>query len=208
MRGIDNAKLYLVARAEVGRWKLADLVPDLAAAGVEVIQLREKDMEVGDLLRVTPPVLEACRSAGIPFILNDRPDVALALGADGVHVGQNDLPPKATRRVVGDKAILGLSTHRESEVTAAEGEPIDYFAVGPVYETPTKLGRPAAGIDLVRFAASRARLPWFAIGGIDASNLPEVLGAGATRIVVVRAITEADDPAAAAGRLRRLLDES
>ena len=205
-RDLASARLYLVARQELRSGKLADLVPELAAAGVDVVQLREKEMEAGELLRAAAPVLEACREAGVPFIVNDRPDVALILGADGVHVGQNDLPPEDARRLMGDR-IVGWSTHREEEVDEATRRDVDYFAVGPVYETPTKPGRPAAGSDLIRYAAkTETSVPWFAIGGIDPSNLDAVLEAGARRIVVVRAITEASDPAEAAATLRRTLD--
>jgi thiamine-phosphate pyrophosphorylase len=196
-----------VAGERLAAGALLDLVPDLAAAGVDLFQLREKDREAGDVLEVAGPLLDACRSAEVPFILNDRPDVARVLGTDGVHVGQNDLPPAAARDIVGSDAIVGLSTHAEAEVDGALQEDIDYFAVGPVHETPTKLGRPAAGLGLVRYAASKApKVPWFAIGGIDMFNVGDVMAAGARRIVVVRAITEAADPVGAVGELRRALD--
>ena len=181
-----------------------ELVPELAAAGVDLIQLREKEMEAADVIRVGEPIAAACKEAGVPFIVNDRADVALSLEADGVHVGQNDLPVPATRALVGDR-IVGWSTHAPEEVDAAATQDIDYFAVGPVTETPTKPGRPAAGLELIRHASNVATKPWFAIGGIDEELLPSVLEAGATRIVVVRAITEAQDPAAAAKGLRALL---
>lgn len=203
---MTSARLYLVAPAQLSVGELTDLIPELAEAGVDLVQLREKEMEAGDLLRVGEKVLGACRRAGVPFIMNDRPDVARTLGADGVHVGQNDLPVAAAREILG-RSIVGLSTHAGAEVDAALQAPIDYFAVGPVYSTPTKLGHPAAGPDLVRYAAAkRTALPWFAIGGIDGSHLEEVMDAGARRVVVVRAITEADDPPGAAARLRRVLD--
>jgi thiamine-phosphate pyrophosphorylase len=182
------------------------MVPELVDAGVDVIQLREKEMEAGDLIRAGEPVRTACKEAGVPFILNDRPDVALALEADGVHVGQNDLPVRFTRDVMGDK-IVGLSTHRESEIDDALEEVIDYFAVGPVYETPTKSGRPAAGLELIRYAAATgADIPWFAIGGINLQRMEEVVEAGARRVVVVRAIGESKDPPAAAASLRKALE--
>jgi thiamine-phosphate pyrophosphorylase len=195
-----DARLYLVAPHRFAGRDLAGLVGELAAAGVDAIQLREKEMEAGDILRVAEPILESCRAAGVPFLLNDRPDIALVLGADGIHVGQNDLPVEHVRRMLPD-AIVGWSTHASDEIDAAQAKPIDYHAVGPVYETPTKPGRPSVGLELVRYAAAAAVHPWFAIGGIDEDNLAEVLGAGARRIVVVRAITEADDPPAAAARL-------
>lgn len=205
---LEDARLYLVAPGRLDAAPLAELIPDLAAAGVDVVQLREKALEAGDLLRLGEPVARACREARLPFVVNDRPDVALALEADGVHVGQNDLPIAACRRIVGD-AIVGLSTHAKTEIDAAlDAAPrSDYITVGPVYETPTKPGRPSVGLSLVRYAAQHAATtPWFAIGGIDVSTLPEVMGAGARRIVVVRAITQSADPAAAAARLRSLLD--
>ena len=206
---LDGALLYLVAEHRVGGRLLADMVPDLVAAGVDLVQLREKEMEAGDILRVGAPLLEACRSAGVPFILNDRPDIALALGAPGVHLGTNDLPTAAARRILGESVTVGRSTHSEEDIShALENEDPDYIAVGPVFETPTKPGRPAAGIDLIAHAAERVTLPWFAIGGIDEETLPDVIQRGARRVVVVRAITEANDPPAAAERLKKMLEEA
>jgi thiamine-phosphate pyrophosphorylase len=203
---LDEARLYLVSTARMRAGSLAELVPELAAAGVDLVQLREKEMEAGHLLAVGRPVATACRAAGIPFIVNDRPDVALALDADGVHVGQDDIPPEIARRLL-PSGIVGLSTHAPGEVDDALGRfGVDYLAVGPVYETPTKRGRPAVGLDLVRYAAdANPKRPWFAIGGIGERSLPDVMAAGATRIVVVRAITEAPDPPAAAAALKALL---
>jgi thiamine-phosphate pyrophosphorylase len=203
---VADARLYLVAPATLRAGPLAGLVLDLSAAGVDLIQLREKDMEAGDLLRVGGPVADACRDAGVSFVVNDRPDVALALDA-GVHLGQNDVPVAVARRILGG-AIIGVSTHSRGEIDDALAaiEPIDYIAVGPVYETPTKPGRPAVGLELVRYAAQHAMLPWFAIGGIDSTNIAGVIDAGARRIVVVRAITEAPDPVAAAAELSAQLD--
>jgi thiamine-phosphate pyrophosphorylase len=206
---MNDARLYLVAPARLAAGRLSDLVPELVAAGVDVIQLREKEAEAGDVLRLAGPVLEACREAGVPLIINDRPDIAIALRADGVHVGQGDLPIEFTRRLIED-GIVGLSTHAPGEIDRAlsRSDLIDYFAVGPCFTTPTKPGRPAAGLELVRYAAEQhTTLPWFAIGGINEANLDEVVGAGATRVVVVRAITEATDPISAAEILKkRLLD--
>jgi thiamine-phosphate pyrophosphorylase len=203
---LAEARLYLVSSARLGARSLAELVPELAAAGVDVVQLREKEMEAGDLLAVGRPVATACRAAGISFIVNDRPDLALALDADGVHLGQDDLPPEIARRVL-PAGIIGLSTHAPGEVDDAQRRTgVDYLAVGPVYKTPTKPGRPAAGLGLVRYAAeANPARPWFAIGGIDEHTLPDVRAAGATRIVVVRAIAEAPDPPAAAARLKAAL---
>jgi thiamine-phosphate pyrophosphorylase len=205
---LSDARLYLVARASVGEHPLSDLIPELAAAGVDLVQLREKDMEAGDILRAGAPVRDACREAGVPFIVNDRPDVALALDADGVHLGQNDLPVEIGRRILGD-AIVGISTHAEDEIdtaTAAQ-QRIDYVAVGPVHATPTKPGRPGTGLDLLRYAAGVVRVPWFVTGNMNAETLPEAMEVGARRAVVVRAITEAPDPVSAAAGLRALLDQ-
>jgi thiamine-phosphate pyrophosphorylase len=174
-------------------------------AGVGLVQLREKEAEAVEVLEAGGRWLGACRAAGVPFILNDRPDIARVLGADGVHVGQSDLPPRHARELLGPRAIVGRSTHTPEQVAAAiaehEAGDVDYIAVGPVHATPTKPGRPAAGIELIRYAAGRVTFPWFAIGGIDLDNVGGVVEAGASRIVVVRAITEADDPAGAAGKL-------
>jgi thiamine-phosphate pyrophosphorylase len=183
---------------------LAELVPELVSAGVDLIQVREKEMEAGDVLRVAEPIAAACADAGVPFIVNDRPDIALAVGADGVHLGQNDLPLSIARRIVGRNAIVGLSTHSTDDIAAVPSG-VDYVAVGPLFDTPTKPGRPAVGLDLVRHAAGAVSLPWFAIGGINASNIESVLEAGAGRVVVVRALTEAKDPVEEAGQLSRKL---
>jgi thiamine-phosphate pyrophosphorylase len=207
VRTLAQARLYLVAPARLRAGRLADLVGELAGAGVDLVQLREKEAEALDVMRAGEPVLAACRAAGIPFVVNDRPDVALALGADGVHLGQGDVPVWVARRVLGD-VIVGRSAHSRGqlEVEAGASPAPDYVAVGPVHPTPTKPGRAATGVDLVRYAAAHAPMPWFAIGGIDAERLGDVIEAGARRIVVVRAITEADDPPAAAARLRAMLD--
>jgi thiamine-phosphate pyrophosphorylase len=202
---LEAARLYLVSPARIRAGDLADVVAELAGAGVDVIQLREKEMEAGDLIRVGEPIRDACRTAGVPFLVNDRPDVALALEADGVHLGQNDLSAAVARRILGAR-IVGTSTHTPDEIDDAIEDRPDYIAVGPVYETPTKPGRQAVGRDLVAYAARHATLPWFAIGGIDEETLPEVMAAGARRAVVVRAIIESDDPVGAATRLRKVLD--
>lgn len=203
---LDAALLYLVAPARLAVGALVDLVPELASAGVDLIQLREKEMEAGDLLRVGRPLLEECRRSGIPFIVNDRPDVAVTLDADGVHVGQNDLPPPAARSIVGSR-IVGVSTHAPQEIDATVqlAHVLDYVAVGPVNETPTKPGRPGTGIALVEHAARTLQLPWFVTGGMSEDTLEPVLAAGARRIVVVRAIAESSDPPAAAARLKQRL---
>ena len=204
---LAQARLYLVAPARIEAGNLSDLAGELAAAGVDLIQLREKELEAGEVLRRGEPIAAACREAGIPFIVNDRPDVALALEASGVHLGQDDLPVRFARRIIGS-GIVGRSTHSAPQIAAelSSKDAPDYIAVGPVRETPTKPGRPGVGLELVRYASETARsMPWFAIGGIDHDSLPAVLEAGARRIVVVRAITQAEDPIKAAAGLKEML---
>jgi len=194
------SRLYVVTGA---RPNLGEFLDAILGAGVDIVQLREKEAEAGDLLRWGETFRDAADRHGALFIVNDRPDVAFALEADGVHLGQNDLPPRVARDILGDGGIIGLSTHSAEQWDAAAPE-ADYLCMGPVWETPTKPGRPAAGLDAVRHAAaSGEERPWFAIGGITEENLPEVVDAGATRIVVVRAVTETADPAAS---VRALVD--
>jgi len=194
------ARLYLVCPAS--------FAPHLGAAlagGVEVVQLRDKALDDEALLLAAREFRSACDEFGALFVLNDRPDLVLAARADGVHVGQDDASVSHARAAVGSERLVGLSTHSRAQVDAAAGADVDYFAVGPVHATPTKPGRPAVGLDPVRHAADRARVPFFAIGGLQAGNVAEVLRAGAERVVVVRAIVEAADPAAAARALRGAL---
>jgi thiamine-phosphate pyrophosphorylase len=196
---LERSRLYVVTGV---RPDLEEFLDAILEAGVDVVQLREKEAEAGDLLRWSETFRAVADRHGALFILNDRPDVALAAEADGVHLGQNDLPPAVARDLLGPDAIIGLSTHDRDQWDAASPE-ADYLCAGPVWETPTKPGRLAAGLDHVRYAAkSGERRPWFAIGGITQDNLLEVKEAGATRIVVVRAVTTADDPAAAVRALR------
>ena len=193
-----------------------DLLPFLAACiggGVDVVQLREKNLEARDLISRARAAAGVCRDLGVPFILNDRPDLALASGADGVHVGQDDTPPAVARRILGSEAIIGLSTHAPGEWSAAAGEPVDYLSAGPVNPTPTKPGRPGTGLDYLRAVAatpagSREGIAWFVTGGVTPETIPGMVAAGATRFVVVRYLTESDDPAAAARRLRRTIGEA
>lgn len=193
---LARSRLYVVTDAREAQGDLADFLADILDAGVDIIQLREKDAEVADLLRWGELYREAAARNGALFVLNDRPDVALALDADGVHLGQEDLPLDEARAIMGPDAILGLSTHSPQQWDSAAPE-ADYLCAGPVWETPTKPGRPAAGLGYVRYAAtSGEKRPWFAIGGIDEANVSQVMEAGATRIVVVRAVTEHPEPSA------------
>ena len=197
---LDRARLYVVTDARQGRGDLEEFLDAILTAGTDIIQLREKDAEAGDLLRWGAVFAEAARRHGALFVVNDRPDVALALKADGVHVGQNDLPVGFVRSVVGEEMLIGLSTHDETQLSSAPAQ-ADYVCVGPIEQTPTKPGRAATGLALVRAAALGERRPWFAIGGVDVRTLPAVVDAGARRVVVVRAVTEALDPAEAVASL-------
>jgi thiamine-phosphate pyrophosphorylase len=201
---LDRARLYLCTGM---RPDLAEFADAALAGGVDVLQLREKGLEAGPELAALEVLAEACARHDALLAVNDRADVALAAGADVLHLGQDDLPVAWARRVVGEDVIVGRSSHSADETAAAAEEPgVDYFCVGPCWPTPTKPGRPAPGLDLVRTVAGRRPTrPWFAIGGIDEARLDDVLAAGARRIVVVRAITGADDPAGAAARLRSRL---
>jgi thiamine-phosphate pyrophosphorylase len=204
---LARARLYLVTDARQEQGDLDALLETVLAAGVDIVQLREKEAEAGDLLRWSPAFRSAADRHGALFILNDRPDVAVAVGADGVHVGQNDLPPAMVRRAVGEELIIGLSTHSDAEYDASAPE-ADYLCVGPIHATPTKPGRPATGLGIVRHAAARERggaesRPWFAIGGIDLETIADVVEASAARVAVVRAITESSVPASS---IRGLVD--
>jgi thiamine-phosphate pyrophosphorylase len=203
------ARLYLVCGADGdGRGDLRAFLDAALGGGADVVQLREKDPAVSDdaILAAARVFREAADAHGALFVLNDRPDLAAAVRADGVHVGQEDMPVADARALVGDDVLLGRSTHTPEQVEDAAVADVDYFAVGPIHATPTKPGRPAVGLELVRYAASAPRpVPWFAIGGIDVSNVGAVVAAGAQRIVVVRALTQAPDPETAAHALRDAL---
>jgi thiamine-phosphate pyrophosphorylase len=193
---LGAARLYLITSA---RPDLADFLRAAVRGGVDAVQIREKNLSDSELLRALSVAREVTGELGVPLVVNDRPDLAVLCGADAVHVGQEDLPVEEVRRF---GLPVGQSTHAPGEVNASTA---DYLGVGPVYATPTKGGRPAVGLDLVRHAAGRASVPWFAIGGIDVSNVAAVVEAGATRIAVVRAIGDAPDPEAAARVLRAAL---
>jgi thiamine-phosphate pyrophosphorylase len=191
-----DARLYLITAAR------PDLMAFLEAAvrgGVDIVQIREKQLPDEELIPVLHEARQATRRLDVPLVVNDRPDLAALVGADFVHVGQDDLPVEVARRF---GVAVGLSTHAPPEIDRADG---DYIGVGPVYATPTKEGRPAVGLELVRYAAVRARQPWFAIGGIDETNAGDVVAAGATRIAVVRAIGGAADPERTAAALKAAL---
>lgn len=191
-----DSRLYLITGA---RPDLESFLEAAVRGGVDIVQIREKKLADGELLAALHQAREVTRRLGVPLVVNDRPDLARLVEADYVHVGQDDLPVEAARAFGVD---VGQSTHAPSELDATEA---DYAGVGPVFETPTKEGRPAAGLEYVRYAAAHARLPWFAIGGIDDSTVGDVVAAGARRVAVVRAIGDSEDPERAAAALRRAL---
>ncbi len=213
------ARLYLVC------WPISDrsnaddtsaeatlpaLLRGAIAGGVDIVQLREKHLPDEQLVAVANAARALCERLGALLIVNDRPLVAREVGADGVHVGQDDMPVAEVRELVGPEMLIGLSTHAPGEIDAVAlnraRPPVDYIGVGPVHATPTKPGRPAVGLELVRYAAAHASVPFFAIGGIDAANAPDAIGAGARRLCVLRAIASAEEPERAARGLRELLD--
>ena len=196
---LGDRRLYLCT---ADRPDLAEFLDACIAGGVDVVQLRDKELEARPLLARARLAASVCARRGVPFILNDRPDLALECGADGVHVGQDDAPPSLARRVLGPGAVVGLSTHAPAELDAAAEEPADYVSVGPVSPTPTKPGRPGTGLDYLRYAAGTETRPWFVTGGVTPDSVPAILDAGARRFVLVRWLTGAADPEAAARALR------
>jgi thiamine-phosphate pyrophosphorylase len=207
------ARLYLVCGAipdqsSTDRRDLPDLLRAAVAGGVDIVQLREKHLGDEQLVSVADAARALCERLGALLIVNDRPSVAMEAGADGVHVGQDDMPVAEVRELLGPDMLIGLSTHTPEEIDAPDAAQADYIGVGPVHETPTKPGRPAVGLELIRYAAQHSPVPFFAIGGLHAGNLREAIDAGGRRAVVLRAIAEAEDPSGAARSLRELLDAS
>ena len=199
---LADATLYLCTP---NRPDLAEFADAALAGGVDIIQLRDKSLEAKQEIEAIEILAEATERHGRLLAVNDRADIAHAVDADVLHLGQDDLPVPFARRIIGDEVVIGRSTHDVGQMSAAAVEPgVDYFCTGPCWPTPTKPGRPAPGLDLVR--ATKTERPWFAIGGIDLTNLHEVLQAGATRVVVVRAITDAEDPRKAAESFKFELD--
>jgi thiamine-phosphate pyrophosphorylase len=204
--GLDDRRLYLCTADR------PDLEAFLAACirgGVDIVQLRDKELDARPLLDRARVAAAVCADHGVPFILNDRPDLALECGADGVHVGQDDAPPALARRILGPAAIIGLSTHARAEWDAARHADADYLSAGPVSATPTKPGRLGTGLDYVTYAAGSGEArPWFVTGGVTPASARPMARAGARRFVVVRYLTEAPDPEAAARRLREAIDDA
>src|ERR1700726_1306489 len=204
---LADARLYLCTDARRSQGDLPQFLDAVLGAGVEIVQLREKGLEAQEELGLLEVFADACRRHGRLLSVNDRADVALAAGADVLHLGQDDLPVSVARRILGPGPVIGRSSHSpEQSAAAAIEEGVDYFCAGPVWETPTKAGRPGTGTGLLSHVALLgATRPWFAIGGISLARLNDVLQAGATRVVVVRAITEAADPAVAAAAFAKRL---
>jgi thiamine-phosphate pyrophosphorylase len=207
---LADARLYLCTDARRDKGDLPAFLDAVLAGGVDIVQLRDKGMEAGEELEHLEVFADACARHGKLLAVNDRADVAHAARADVLHLGQGDLPVPAARAILGDEVLIGRSTHAGPEAAAAAVQDgVDYFCTGPCWPTPTKPGRPAPGLGLVRYTASLGTdRPWFAIGGIDLGNLDQVLQAGARRVVVVRAITEADDPGAAAAEFTKRLRQA
>ena len=202
---LGAARLYLVCDSRPGGRELPDVLRAAITGGVDVVQLRDKHLSDGELTQVASAAHTICEQLGALLIVNDRPAVALEAGADGVHVGQGDMPAAQVRELVGPDLLIGLSTHAPAEIDHGGMANVDYVGVGPVYATPTKPGRPAVGLELVRYAAEHSRLPFFAIGGIGVDNIEAAFEAGARRVAVVRAIADAADPEVAARSLREAL---
>jgi thiamine-phosphate pyrophosphorylase len=202
---LERVRLYLVIEARPHGRPVEEIVEPALAGGVGCVQLREKQADPNEIVAAARRLRSLCDRYGALLVVNDRADLALAGGADGVHVGQDDEPVDAVRERVGPELIVGLSTHTPAQVDAALASSADYLGVGPVYETATKPGVEPVGEELVRYAAARASKPFFAIGGIDARNARRVARAGATRIAVVRAVRDAADPRAAAQALLAVL---
>jgi thiamine-phosphate pyrophosphorylase len=205
LQRLQQAKLYLVT-TQVDR--LNETVEAALKGGVKLVQYRDKDADDPIRFERAKGLRSLCHQYNALFIVNDRVDLALAVDADGVHLGQQDLPVAVARQLLGSNRIIGRSTTNPEELARALQEGVDYVGVGPVYATPTKTDKAIAGLDYVRHAATHSTLPWFAIGGIDEQNLAEVVGAGAERVAIVRAIMKANDPAQAAQRLLLQLKSS
>jgi thiamine-phosphate pyrophosphorylase len=206
---LQDARLYLCTDSRRAQSDLPDFLDAVLSSGVDIVQLREKNLEAADELDLLEVFADACRRHGRLLAVNDRADVAVAAHADVLHVGQRDLTPSTVRTIVGEDVVIGLSSHSVEQASAASvAAEVDYFCVGPVWATPTKPGRPHITLEPIRSTAERnPDRPWFAIGGIDETNLDQVLDAGARRVVVVRAITEADDPGAATARIAQRLSQ-
>jgi thiamine-phosphate pyrophosphorylase len=202
---LGRTRLYLICGARPGGRDPEELLRPALRGGVDIVQLRDKEASDPDIVDAGHVFRRLCDAYDALFLVNDSPELAIACGADGVHLGQDDADPREVRRLIGRDALIGLSTHSREQVAAAQG--VDYIAVGPVHATPTKPEYPAVGLELVRYAAAHARVPFFAIGGIDSANVESVAEAGAERVAVVRAIGDAPEPGEAARMLRGPIEQ-
>jgi thiamine-phosphate pyrophosphorylase len=202
---LRTARLYFVCEARPPGRDLEALLRAALSGGVDIVQLREKELGRAEIERAADTFRRVCDTYSAPFIVNDDPELAQICDADGVHLGQDDGSVAAARELLGPDALIGLSTHSEEQIAASAAADVDHISVGPIWETPTKAGRPGVGLELISHAAEHAPHPFFAIGGIDAGNAAEVVSAGASRLCVVRAIRDAAEPMAAAEALRRLV---
>lgn len=202
---LESRRLYLCTP---DRPDLEQFVSACIDGGVDVVQLRDKNLEARAVVARAGALRVVCNDLDVPFILNDRPDLALEVGADGVHLGQDDAPPALARRILGDTAIVGLSTHSREDLVDSLDQPVDYVSAGPVSPTPTKPGRPGVGLGYVRYAAAHAGRPVWVTGGASPATVAAMVGAGARHVVVVRWLTEAADPRDAARQLRQAVDRA
>jgi thiamine-phosphate pyrophosphorylase len=202
---LSGRRLYLCTP---DRPDLADFVVACVQGGVDVVQLRDKTLEARPLLARARMVADVCRAHGVPFVLNDRPDLALEVGADGVHVGQEDAPVSLARRILGPEAIVGLSTHGPQDLADAMAQDVTYLSAGPVEPTPTKPGRAGTGLEYASSASERAHVPVFVTGGVTPEKVPALVAAGVRHFVVVRHLTQAQDPGQAAYDLRQAIDQA
>jgi len=203
---VRDFKLYVIIDGKTAKGRdLVTVTREAIAGGADVIQLREKELPAGRILELARAIRKAIRTEEAVFLINDRPDIALAAGADGVHLGQDDIPPEAARAIMGRDKIIGVSTHCLEQARAAEEKGVDYIGVGPVFSTPTKPGYKSVGLELIRSVKDAVKLPFVAIGGIEGNNILQVIAAGAARVAVVRAVCGADDVQAAARTLKESL---
>jgi thiamine-phosphate pyrophosphorylase len=202
---LRTARLYFVCDARPGGQDPGALLRAALSGGVDIVQLREKRLGRAEIERSAATFRRVCDTYSAPFIVNDDPELAQLCDADGVHLGQDDGSVGAARELLGPDGLIGLSTHSEEQIAASANAPVDHISVGPIWETPTKEGRPGVGLELIAHATAHAPHPFFAIGGIDTDNAAEVVATGATRLCVVRAIRDAAEPTVAAEALRRAL---
>ncbi|HEY6731018.1 MAG TPA: thiamine phosphate synthase [Solirubrobacterales bacterium] len=200
---LRTARLYFVCDARPPGGDLEALLRAALTGGADIVQLREKELGMAEVERAAATFRRVADTFSALFVLNDDPELARRCDADGVHVGQDDVSAEQARELLGPDAVIGLSTHSEEQIAASAGRPVDYISVGPIWETPTKAGRPGVGLELISHAVEQAPHPFFAIGGIDPENAEQVVQAGAERLCAVRAIRDAADPAAAAAELRQ-----